>query len=51
MPTRKTIIGAAVCSAPEVIDKAKNYNLLVDVWSLGIFAVELCIGSKPFSDK
>jgi serine/threonine protein kinase len=34
-----------------VLDRATSYNMLVDVWSLGIFAVELANGKKPFTDK
>jgi serine/threonine protein kinase len=37
---RKSVVGTPAWMAPELIKK-ENYNELVDVWSVGIIAVEL----------
>ena len=44
---RKSVVGTPAWMAPELIKK-ENYNELVDVWSVGVIAVELAEGEPPF---
>jgi serine/threonine protein kinase len=44
---RKSVVGTPAWMAPELIKK-EPYNELVDVWSVGVIAVELAEGEPPF---
>lgn len=44
---RKSVVGTPAWMAPELIKK-ENYNEKVDVWSVGVIAVELAEGEPPF---
>lgn len=44
---RKSVVGTPAWMAPELIKK-EMYNELVDVWSVGVIAVELAEGEPPF---
>jgi serine/threonine protein kinase len=34
--------------APELIKKEKKYDQKVDIWSFGIFALEIANGEPPY---
>lgn len=37
--------------APELIKKEKQYNNKVDIWSYGIFALEIANGEPPYINE
>ena len=37
--------------APELIANKKKYDSKVDVWSFGIFAIELANGEPPYIEE
>ena len=44
---RKTVVGTPYWMAPEVA-RGEVYDISADVWSLGIFLIELCDGLPPW---
>lgn len=47
---RNSYVGTINWMAPEILDDNPHYGLEVDIWSLGITAIELATGEVPYSN-
>lgn len=48
---RKSKVGTVCWMAPEMIRGLQTYDAKIDVWSFGIFVVELALGEPPYINE
>ena len=48
---KNKFVGSPCWMAPEVVDQTEGYDQRVDMWSLGITAIELSEGNPPFYEQ
>ena len=46
--TRVSKVGTVCWMAPELIKGERRYTTKIDIWSLGIFAMEMADGDPPY---
>jgi serine/threonine-protein kinase 24/25/MST4 len=47
---RNSYVGTINWMAPEILEDDASYGLEVDIWSIGIMAIELAIGVVPYTN-
>ena len=48
---RKSKVGTVCWMAPELIMGERSYTTKVDIWSYGIFAMEMADGDPPYINE
>ena len=48
---RVSKVGTVCWMAPEMITGKLHYDAKVDVWSFGIFVIEMCMGQPPYIEE
>ena len=51
MSARASNVGTVCWMAPELIRGERRYTTKIDIWSLGIFAMEMADGDPPYINE